>query len=84
MKVIVFPHISQIFGFPAEIRLTDAQAVAMQRVHLGGIEAICTPEYRTTSSNISSLVKMKLLDSHGPTELGKAVGKSLIESSICE
>ncbi len=81
--IIAFPlYEASICGFPPVVELTAAQARAMERIHLGGIEALCTRSYRTTRGLIDSLVAKGLLDDRGPTALGKAVAKGCAELAL--
>lgn len=83
--VIVFPKVDcLVLGFPPMVELTAAEAKAMEMVHLGGIDALCTPTYRTTRRVIDNLVAKGLLAGRGLTELGKAVGKSVAETKLVE
>lgn len=82
-KIIVFPRLQvEILDFPDQVTLTPAEAKAIERVHLGGIEALATNTYRTTRKVIDSLIAKGLLDNKGPTVLGKHVGQACAEESL--
>lgn len=82
-KIIVFPRVQvEVLGFPDQITLTPAEAKAIERVHLGGIEALATPTYKCARKTIDSLLAKGLLDGKGPTVLGKHVGKVCAEGSF--
>lgn len=82
-RVIVFPCAEvAICGVPPMVKLSDNQARAMARIHLGGPEALRTETYRASCRTVQSLFDAGLLDKNGPTYLGKRVAESCAESGL--
>lgn len=74
--VVVFPVVvCRMFGFPDLVKLSAAEFKAMERIHLGGMEALRTSTYKCSCRTITALIAKGLLDSHGVTALGRAVGE---------
>ena len=48
----------------------------MAQVHLGGIEALRTENYRAACNTVDALVRKGLLAGSGPTDFGKYVGEA--------
>jgi hypothetical protein len=83
--LVAFPVVEQrLLGRPPYVRLTDCEARAMEKLHLGGPEALRTPTYSAATSTVSSLIRKGLLDNRGLTEIGVAVGKSVAESRLAQ
>lgn len=83
MRLIVFPRVEvAILGGPDSVRLTDGEARAMERVHLGGLEALRTDTYRCACRTVDSLVRKGLLAGNGPTDLGRRVGRAVAEGAV--
>ena len=82
MRLVVFPaYETAIIGGPDSVRLSDAESKAMERIHLGGLDALRTESYRCACRTVNSLIKKGMLDKHGPTALGCRVGRAVAESS---
>jgi hypothetical protein len=93
--VTAFPALKcRLFGWPDYVRLTAAEAKAMARIHLGGLEALRTPTYSCACKTIDSLVRKGLLESladctlpdgtvrrGGLTPMGKDVAESCAENA---
>lgn len=83
MRLICFPNFEvAILGGPSSVKLTEGEAKAMERVHLGGLEALRTDTYRCGCKTVDSLVRKGLLAGNGPTDLGRRVGRAVAESSL--
>lgn len=81
MCLIVFPKIEvMIYGGPDCVKLTDSEAKAMERVHLGGLAALRTDTYSCSCRTVDALCRKGMLAGNGPTELGKRVGRAVAES----
>ncbi len=81
--VVLIPKLQTVlFGWPDIIRLTDAEVKAMEAVHLGGLEALRTKTYKCSCRTINSLIGKGLLAGNGPTDLGRAVAKSVAETKL--
>ena len=76
-KLIAFPiYESRLCGWPETVRLTDSEAKAMERIHLGGMAALRTPDYKCACRTVDALVKKGLLGKDGPTMLGRKVAEA--------
>ena len=83
MRLIVFPNYeAAILGGPSSVRLSDSEAKAMERVHLGGLEALRTDTYKCACRTVESLVAKGMIAGNGPTDLGRRVGRAIAESSL--
>lgn len=83
MRIIVFPKLEVvILGGPDSVKLTEAEAVAMSRIHLGGMAALRTPTYSCACRTVNSLVTKGLLGRDGVTALGRRVAEACGRPSI--
>ncbi len=80
MRVIVFPRlITAILGGPDSVTLTNLEAKAMARVHVGGLAALNPRTWACAERTVNALVGKGLLDSNGPTWLGARVAEACAE-----
>ena len=49
------------------MRLSEKEIIALNRIKLGGLDAMRTPTYSVHCSTITSLMRKGYLDKHGPT-----------------
>jgi hypothetical protein len=83
MRLVTFSVLEvRLLGGPDSVRLTDAESKAMERVHLGGLDALRTDTYRCACKTVDSLCKKGLLAGNGPTDLGRRVGRAVAEGSL--
>lgn len=77
MRRILFQTMMvKMFGWPDSVSLTESEAKAMARIHLGGMGALRTSSYSCACSTVNSLIRKGLLGCDGPTAMGKSVAEA--------
>ncbi|MCK9570879.1 hypothetical protein M0R72_18155 [Candidatus Pacearchaeota archaeon] len=67
---------STILGIPSVAKVSKQEAIALARIHLGGLEGLRTDRYKVKCSTINSLCRKGILDGRtGPTEFSKYLGR---------